>query len=33
MVSMKLGYESVDLYNDVLVNVNMSTLNTDGGER
>ena len=34
MIGMKLDYESVTLYRDVLVNVNMSsTLNTDGGER
>ena len=29
MVGVKQGYESIALYKDVLVNVNMSTLNTD----
>ena len=34
MVSVKTGYESIALYRDVLVNVNMlSTLNTEMGSR
>ena len=33
VVGVKQGYESIALYEDVLVNVNMSTLNTEMGSR